>query len=157
MEPRELIFNYRLSRARRVVENAFGILAQRFRVMLRTCELKPHNVKEVMKCCLTLHNVLLQRLPPPQEAFDRENAQNGNWREQVIWEDVPQPQAGRANNAGKQVREQLADYFGSPAGLVPWQWEKANVRRTNPDRNQQDPQDPAPASPMPAGPPCTLR
>ena len=161
MSPKELIFNYRLPRARRVVENAFGLLAQRFRVMLSTCELIPENTRTVMKCCTTLYNLLLDRLPPPQDAVGREDAHMdvlpGAWREHVIWTEQPQP---RANTDGKKVRETLADFFGSPAGIIPWQWDKACVHQppgaANPNCNPAAAASPqaesAPPSPAPSSP-----
>ncbi|KAM4019366.1 uncharacterized protein ACNLHF_000069 [Anomaloglossus baeobatrachus] len=52
------IFNYRLSRARRVVENAFGIMANRFRVFHTPINLKLQSIDSVVLACCTLHNFL---------------------------------------------------------------------------------------------------
>lgn len=43
---REKVFNYRLSRARRIVENALGILASRFRIFESFIALKPEKSTE---------------------------------------------------------------------------------------------------------------
>ncbi|PIO25773.1 hypothetical protein AB205_0113670 [Aquarana catesbeiana] len=58
LTPEQRIYNYRLSRARRVVENAFGILSSRFRLFLKAINLAEYKLNHVVLCCCILHNYL---------------------------------------------------------------------------------------------------
>lgn len=55
------IYNYRHCRSRRVVENAFGILASRFRVLLQTLGVNLDAVDSIVLACCALHNYLAQK------------------------------------------------------------------------------------------------
>lgn len=53
------IFNYRLSRVQRVMENAFGILANCFQVLLADLNIKDSaKVEDIVLACCALHNFL---------------------------------------------------------------------------------------------------
>ena len=54
------IFNYRLSRARRVIENTFGILVARWRVFQKPIDAKPERVETIILAAIALHNYLRQ-------------------------------------------------------------------------------------------------
>jgi hypothetical protein len=51
-------YNKRLCRARRTVENAFGILVQKWRVFLRPLEVKVQTAKLIVRTACVLHNYL---------------------------------------------------------------------------------------------------
>lgn len=78
------IFNYRLSRARRIIKNVFGILVERFGILKNEINLDLHNIAPVVMACSTLHNFLRRETPDtysPQDSFDRENYELGEIEE----------------------------------------------------------------------------
>ena len=126
MSHRERVFNYRTSRARRVVENAFGILAHRWRCLLTTLQICPVKATTVVQGCFTLHNYLRKRRPGVQapdldQEDDMGNVVPGAWRQGVQMAD-PNPVVGqRVTREGKRLRNYLADYYCSDIGRLPWQ------------------------------------
>ena len=127
------ICNYRISRGRRVAENAFGILANRFRCLLGTLEQKVENVRNLVETAVVLHNLLRQRVVMAANEVDHEDEEHnfipGAWRHGPHWEDVQQPHA-RGNLAtvdARHQRDHLRDYFVSPVGAVDWQQRMASV------------------------------
>lgn len=61
LNTKQRIYNYRLFRARRVVENAFEILSNRFRAFRTTICLEADKVVKIVFACLCLHNFLRQQ------------------------------------------------------------------------------------------------
>lgn len=123
----ERIFNYRLSRARRVVENSFGILAHRWRCLLSTLQLDPEKARTVIMACMCLHNLMRDRFPGLQNIdVDHEdelgNHIPGAWRNAAVLQDVERVGGGyQANKEGKKLRTYLKHYYNSPVGSLPWQ------------------------------------
>lgn len=101
-------YNTRLCRARRVVENAFGILAQKWRIFYRPIELSVETTIVVVKTACILHNYLISKkcddlyfefLEPPEvtlEAF--RNIEND---------------PRRAPHSAFEVREKFVTFFNN--------------------------------------------
>ena len=86
-----MIFNYRLSRARRIIENTFGILAARFRIFRRPILSCLETVENIIKACVALHNYLMANKKfgetnsyCPNGFINQDVQRNGEWREIVI-------------------------------------------------------------------------
>jgi hypothetical protein len=125
------IFNYRLSRARRIVENAFGILASVFRVFRKPMLLQPNKVSIITMTCILLHNFLRRSKTSstrytPQGTLDVEiegRAIPGSWREDQTEMSSFLPLtriARKPSMEAKTIRDKFAEYFNT-SGKIEWQ------------------------------------
>ncbi len=124
MEMDECIFNYQLSCACIVSENAFWYHGKHWRCLLKPQEQNPKTVESIVSTCYYLHNLCRIRYPgnPP---LDRDNANHeiipGQWRDNA---DLKEQQRLRGNVGTRAARGQrlyLKKYYSSEAGTVPWQ------------------------------------
>ena len=126
------IFNYRLSRARRTIENAFGIVTARWRIFLQPIKANPTLVDMIVKACLCLHNYL--RLTDnaqyvPSGFVDSEDSSGeiipGDWRSLVNTGALLSTSTGHAFNrssaSAKATRELFVKYVNSQEGSLSWQ------------------------------------
>ncbi|XP_064626593.1 putative nuclease HARBI1 [Lineus longissimus] len=124
------IFNYRLSRARRISENVFGIMAHRFKVFQSAIRVQPDKVEHIILAVCVLHNFLRTKSMgyacPGQIDYENESGDviDGEWRSTQhnnILVDLPTNDSNRSSLGVREVREEFMDYFNTN-GQVPWQW-----------------------------------
>lgn len=126
------IFNYRLSRARRVVENVFGIISSVFRVLRKPLLLNPEKSEIIVLAIAHLHNFLRRNrnsasIYTPNDIFDSEENGNfirGTWRntdDTNLSSLIPIKRVARKSSTNAMnIREEVMEYCNKE-GRVIWQ------------------------------------
>lgn len=135
---KDAIFNYRLSRARRVVENAFGILVARWQIFRKPLNVKLENANNIILATICLHNFIMRTrgvekhdeyLPPNFVDVELQNGDvaAGQWRDFIVTGDgALQPARSRPRRPAPgaiAARNKLVEYVNGP-GAVSWQDER---------------------------------
>lgn len=108
------IFNYRLSRARRYVECAFGILCNKWRIFHRPLNVSKTFAKDIVKACVILHNLVR----------DRDGCISDDFYTAKGFTGLPATRNVRGGRRANDVRACFSNYFLSPNGSLPWQMSK---------------------------------
>ena len=133
LSARKLVFNYRLSRARRLVESAFGILASRNRVFKSTSCMNPANYTKVILAAVVLHNYLCAHVVSRVRA--KAERRKLDEIEDKDTPDATKPTVLRswtkvgyhANQHAVQIRNEFCRYFYRE-GQIKWQWKIPALR-----------------------------
>ncbi len=129
------VFNYRQSRACNIVENAFGILASRFRIFLRPNDVLPSTVDKVVWASCSIHNWLRKTskktyTPPGSvdtDDFTQVDLIPGLWRSVTPGlYSVSRAGSNNYRQEAENICESYASYFCNE-GVVPWQWKKIGM------------------------------
>ena len=138
-EPQK-VYNYRLSRGRRTIENTFGILAARWRIFRTPIKANVDLVENIAKAAVCLHNYL--RLTEnagyiPTGFIDQEdstgNIMPGDWRNEVYAADsglcgLNRIGGNRYTFDAGDTRQAFKNYFNSADGEAECPWQLDHVR-----------------------------
>jgi len=108
------VYSYRLCRARRYVECAFGILSNKWRVFQRPLNVSPDFAVDIVNACVVLHNFVRESIG---YKFEDTLTVTG-------LEDVPDGQSVRGGLTANSVGNKIADYFLTDVGAASWKMSK---------------------------------
>lgn len=133
----EKVFNYRLSRARRMIENSFGVLTARWRLFSHPVNSDIENCEWYIKAAFALHNYLQIEKSGfdadvkqyiPADFVDREDPNGviipGAWRHLANSDgttDVGRIGSNMTARNLSRLRDDFAKFLTSPCGAIPWQ------------------------------------
>lgn len=117
------IFNYRLSRARRIVENAFGRMAAIWRIFYTRIAQSPEKVDSLVLACCALQNYVLRHRTLAYSTDTDAYVLDGTWRAEAAARGGMRrlrPAGGNVAREPQVVRDRFKDYFVNQ-GAVDWQ------------------------------------
>lgn len=120
------IFNYRLSRARRVIENAFGILAARWRIFRKPIIASISTCKKIIQATCCLHNFIMKRelqKPVAERVYSTMHSHDCDVSTGLI--DSGNIGTNFHSQGASVIRDTFAAHFEGH-GSVAWQWEKVS-------------------------------
>ncbi|XP_050293569.1 uncharacterized protein LOC126734088 [Anthonomus grandis grandis] len=105
LTPCKRVFNYRLSRCRRTVECAFGVLSNKWRVFHSAILVQPEFIDDIVKACCILHNYVRKRDGINFEDMDTYSLSDiDNFGESI-------------RGQGLDIRDYFANYFMGPGAV----------------------------------------
>jgi len=121
LTPQRRIYNYRVSRARRIIENVFGIMASRFKILQTPINLPVVKVDLIILTICALHNFLRTKC---STYISPEDMQQDQFNHELTALQVP-TNAHNSDRTAKEAREAFEKYFNGE-GAVEWQSKYAN-------------------------------
>lgn len=106
------IFNYRLSRARRTVECAFGILVSKWRCIKTELQVHPSHVDTIVKCVCLLHNIVIDKEGITDLSFPEVNIENESTTKRGV------RCFNRSRRAAYEIRDAFTQYFNTRGAIV---------------------------------------
>lgn len=126
---------FRVSRARRTIENCFGIMAAKWRILLKSIETSTEVANCIVQAICILHNFDIDESQQfrPELIADHGDNEDGMWRNAAngAVQEFVQQRPARANNPtneAKRIRDLLKSYFCN-VGAVAWQ--EQSIQRFN--------------------------
>ena len=110
-----------------MIENVFGIMAVKWRILLRPIEAEPETTVRIVLAICALHNYVIDEVttrdgPTAQADSGIGNDDNGWWRQQgqPMMPLPPRRNGNRPTQAALDMRQMLLEFFNGE-GAVEWQ------------------------------------